>query len=990
MKSRQKRSQLETALQSAVGGEVRFDRIARQMYSTDASIYRMTPLGVVLPRDADDVSAVIETCRAAGVSVLPRGGGTGLSGQTVNRGVVVDFSKYMHDVIEINGEDGWVRTQPGVTIDELNRQVEHTGKYFTPDPSTSSRANVGGAMGNNSCGSHSIIYGKTVDQVQQMSVVLSDGSQATFGALSGVQLESKMGLSSLEGEIYRGIPQIASRAAGVIEERFPKILRRVGGYNIDRVYSADRSPDEENLLGGVDLTQVMVGSEGTLAAVTDARVKLWDIPKAKGLAVLHFSTLREAMEATVATLEHDVSAVEHIGEIIINQARQSLGFARNIGFLQSEPTDILVVEMTGESRSEVEAKLARFSEAIKRQTATYAITVLIDPGEQRQVWAMREAGLGLMMNVEGDTKPMPFVEDTAVSPEKLPEYVERFDEIVKKHGTEAGYYGHASVGCLHIRPLVNLKKSDGIDRMYEIADEISDLVLEFGGSLSGEHGDGIVRGAWAEKMFGAELVDRFRDVKDLFDPDGIMNPGKVFDTPDMRENLRYGAQYSTSLVPTKLNWDADDGFAGAVERCNGVGACRKLNAGAMCPSYMATREEEHSTRGRANALRSALSGALPFDDLTSERMKEVLDLCVECKSCKAECPSNVDMAKIKYEFLDLYYQTHRMPLRYRLIADIHRFNALSAGPQAGIANLVNRSAPARWLAEKFLGIDSRRKLPRVVNTTFERWFKSRRPNTTNSRGDIVLFHDTHMNFNHPEVGKATVTLLEALGFNVRIADRQCCGRTMVSSGMLDRAAENARRNVEVLTPFVKSGAKIVGCETSCIMTIRDEYPNLVGASAKVQAVVDASLMLEELLVDTLDDGGQQIRWSNREADVMLHVHCHERALIGTSQAMSALNLPPGYDAKLIDAGCCGMAGSFGFAKEHYDVSKQMGEDRLFPALREASPDTQFAITGVSCKQQIEDELDRPARFLSEILAEAVAPPASVDQGSSASVGSRTV
>ena len=964
--SRSTRSQLDEELNRAVAGEVRFDRYSRQMYATDASIYKITPLGVVIPRDADDVSAVIETCNNAGVSVLPRGGGTGLSGQTVNRGVVIDFSKYMHDVLEINGDEGWVQTQPGITIDELNRHVAHTGKYFTPDPSTSSRANIGGAMGNNSCGSHSIIYGKTVDQVQQMSVILSDGSPASFEALTTSQLESKMGLSSLEGQIYRGIPGIADSAAPEVDKRFPKILRRVGGYNIDRVYS----PVADGPI--IDLTQVMVGSEGTLAAVTDTRLKLWNIPKSKGLAVLHFHTLRESMEATVATLEHDVSAVEHIGEIIINQARKSLGFSRNIGFLQGEPTDILVVEMTGENTSEVESKLTAFEQTIKRETNTFAVTILLEPARQRQVWAMREAGLGLMMNVEGDTKPLPFVEDTAVSPERLPEYVERFDEIVRRHGTEAGYYGHASVGCLHIRPLVNLKKNTGIDAMYQITDEISDLVLEFGGSLSGEHGDGIVRGAWAEKMFGAELIGHFREVKGLFDPNGIMNPGKVFDTPDMRENLRYGMDYSTASIPTKLDWSVDGSLVGAIERCNGVGACRKVNAGAMCPSYMATREEEHSTRGRANALRGAISGALPLDELRSERMFEVLDLCLECKSCKSECPSNVDMAKIKYEFLDLYYQTHSVPLRSRLVANIHRLNSLAPGPLAHLANIANRSAPARWASEKILGIDRRRKLPEISSQTFEQWFSRRRPKTTGSRGDIVLFHDTFMNFNHPESGVAAVRLLEALGYCVKLADRVCCGRPMVSSGRLDQAVGNAKRNVAALRPYVEAGAKIVGCESSCILTLKDEYPDLLGSDSSAKAVANASVMLEEILVDTQNDGHQQIEWDESQADILLHVHCHERALIGTTQAVTALNLPPNYDVELIDAGCCGMAGSFGYAKEHYDVSIQVGEDRLFPALRQANSNTQFAVTGVSCKQQIEDEVDRPAYFLAELLAEAVA------------------
>ena len=962
-------AQLEHELRRELGGEVRFDPYARQLYSTDASIYRMVPTGVVIPRDADDVAATISICRSAGVSVLPRGGGTSLSGQTVNSGVVIDFSKYMNSVVNANGEEQWVETQPGITIDELNRQVRHTGLYFTPDPSTKSRANVGGAMGNNSCGSHSIVYGKTVDQVQAMSVVLSDGSSAEFGAVTGAELERRMERTGLEGEIYRGIPRIAAEAAPEVDARFPKILRRVGGYNLDRLRPVPGMAGNAVL----DLTQVMVGSEGTLAAVTEARLKLWPIPSHTGLAVLHFNTLRDAMEGTVALLELEPAAIEHIGEIIIQQARRSIGFSRGLDFLQGNPSDILVVEVTGTNAAEMESRLDRVREVAAKRTGAYATTLLHHAAAQSRVWAMREAGLGLMMNVEGDAKPLPFVEDTAVAPEKLPEYVARFDEIVRRHGTKAGYYGHASVGCLHIRPLVNLKQSDGIDTMYQVADEISDLVLEFGGSLSGEHGDGIVRGAWADKMFGASLVARFREVKQLFDPDGIMNPGKVFDTPDMRENLRYGTRYQTEGVPTRLDWTADGGFAAAIERCNGVGACRKLNAGAMCPSYMATREEEHTTRGRANALRASISGALPLDQLTSKRMHDVLDLCLECKSCKSECPSNVDMAKIKYEFLNLYNAEHGIPLRSRLVANIHRLSALAAGPQAGMANFMMRNPASRWMAEKVAKVDRRRKLPKVVSQTFEQRFNRRTPRTTGSRGEIVLFHDTFMNFNHPEAGIAAVELLESYGYRVVLADRVCCGRPMVSAGMLEKGAEHARRNVANLIPYVRAGIQIVGCESSCVFTMKDEYPDLLPGDPDAREVADAVTMLEDVLLQCASDGGEQPPWDDREArSAMLHVHCHERALAGTESAVAALNLPPNLETTLIDAGCCGMAGSFGFGKEHYDVSQAVGEDRLFPALRAAPANTEFAVTGVSCKQQVEDAIGRPARFLSEVMADSLA------------------
>ncbi|MCH8221995.1 MAG: FAD-binding protein [Chloroflexi bacterium] len=921
----------------------------------------MDPVGVVLPRDAADVQAVIETCSRHKVAVLPRGGGTSLSGQTVNHAVVIDFSKYMHDVLEINPEERWVRTQPGITLDELNRRVQPHGLMFTPDPSTSSRANVGGAMGNNSCGSHSIIYGKTVDHVLEMDVTLSDGAQVVFGLREGAALESILARDGLEGDIYRGVREISARASAAVEERFPKILRRVGGYNIDR------TQDPSSL----DLTQVLVGSEGTLAAFTAARLNLVPIPKHKVLGVVHFNGLIESMEATVAILEESPSAVEHVGSMIISQARQSLGFSRSLGFLQGEPSDVLVVEFSGDDAGEVKAKLDGLVASLERKKLGYATTKLYATAEQNQVADFRRAGLGLLMSVEGEAKPLPFVEDTAVSPEKLPEYVARFDEIVKSHGTEAGYYGHASVGCMHIRPLVNIKSIDGIEKMEAIAGDIADLVLEFGGAFSGEHGDGIVRGFWTEKMFGRELTQAFRDVKKAFDPKGIMNPGKIFDTPDIKDNLRFGDAYRTAPVATRMDFTSEGGFAGAVEMCNGVGACRQLDAGAMCPSYMATREEEHSTRGRANALRFALSGRLPLENLASKRMMQVLDLCLGCKSCKAECPSSVDMAKIKYEYLYQYYKTRRVPLGSRIVADIHRLNALAA-PIAPLANAANRSLPARIVLEIVAGFDRSRPMPKVVRQTFQKWFDGRKPAGVGTRGQIVLFHDTFMNFNHPSIGVSATRLLEALGFEVVVLkDRKCCGRPMISKGLLDKAGDNARHNVDLLEPYVQKGMKIVGCEASCVSAITDDWPDLLGGDEKAKKVAGAVVTIEQLLVETAGDGGQQIEWSDLRKEVRFFGHCHQRALAGTAESVAALNMPPGYEASEISAGCCGMAGSFGYEKSHIEVATAAGEDRLFPAVRDASPDTEIATSGVSCREQIGFNTERESRHVVEILADAL-------------------
>jgi len=952
---------LEADLKAVVTGEVRFDAVTKQMYSTDASIYQMEPVGVVIPRDAADVQAVIEIAGKNGVSVLPRGGGTGLSGQTVNHSVVIDFSKYMHNVIDINSEESWVKTQPGITIDELNRQLKSSGLFFTPDPSTSSRANVGGAMGNNSCGSHSIIYGKTVDHVLEMDVILSDGSQANFGMRDATDLSSLLRKEGLEGDIYRGVTDISAQAANLIEAKFPKILRRVGGYNIDRTQNAS----------ALNLTQVMVGSEGTLAAVTAAKLNLVKTPKHKVLGVVHFSGLIEAMEATVVILEESPAAVEHVGEMIIKQARRSLGFSRSIGFLQGDPTDILVVEFSGEEEAEVRSRLDRMVDKLVRRKLGFATTKLYSAAEQNEVVEFRRANLGLLMNVDGPAKPLPFVEDTAVSPEKLPEYVARFDEIVKSHGTEAGYYGHASVGCLHIRPLINIKTRDGMEKMEAIATDIAALVEEFDGAYSGEHGDGIVRGFFTEKLFGSELTQAFRDVKKAFDPTGIMNPGKIFDTPDIKENLRFGDTYRTTEFPTRLDFKKEGGFAAAVEMCNGVGACRKLHVGAMCPSYMATREEKHTTRGRANALRGVLSGSLPHESIGSKNLLDVLDLCLECKSCKSECPSNVDMAKIKYEYLYQYYKTNRAPLRTKLVADIHKMNSITA-PLAPIVNTIGRSAPVRLLLEKTVGFDRNRPMPKVARNTFQKWFDGHRSKTASPRGQIVLFHDTFMNFNHPSIGISATRVLEALGYEVVVLkDRKCCGRPMISKGMLDQAGENARHNVDLLHPYAEQGIKIVGCEASCVSAITDDWPDLLGGDYKAKDVAASVVTIEELLVDTATDDGQQIKWSDLKKEVKFFGHCHQRALTGTSKSVAALNLPSGYDASEISAGCCGMAGSFGYEKNHIDVATAAGEDRLFPAIREANSDAEIATSGISCREQIGFNTRRESRHVVEILADAL-------------------
>ena len=948
-------------LRKLVSGEVRFDKMSRVLYSTDASIYQIEPVGVVIPRTDEDVIAVVETANKYGVSVLPRGGGTSLGGQTVGHSIVMDFSKYMNRVIEVNEEEQWVRTQPGIVLDVLNHHLRDSGLLFAPDPSTSNRGNVGGALGNNSCGAHSIMWGKTVDNVQEMDVVLSNGQPTRFGALDGSQLEARMRAEGLEGDIYRRLFQIGEANRDEIIARYPKIQRRVSGYNLDE------------FVGGIgfDMARFVVGSEGTLVTVTEAKLKLVPRPKVTGLGVLHCNDLIESMDATVAALEMQPAAVELIGSMIIRQAKSNLAYARITDFIEGDPEALLAIEMAGDSAEEVRAKMDHLGDALAGRGLGYRFLKLMRPEDQAKVWDVRKAGLGLMMNVPGDAKPLPFVEDCAVSPEHLPDFVRRFDEIVTANGTEAGYYGHASVGCLHIRPLINLKDQEGVDRMVSIAEEIGDLVMEYGGSMSGEHGDGLVRSWFNRKMFGDQLYGAFRDVKRAFDPDGIMNPGKIVDSQTMTENLRIGPEYQPMRLDTGFTFGEEGSFAHGIEMCNGQGACRKTLGGTMCPSYMVTRDEEHSTRGRANALRAAMSGALPPDSLTEKRLYDVLDLCLECKGCAAECPSNVDMAKLKYEFLNQYHAANGYPARNQFfgnIGTISRFGSFFAP----LSNWANRLPYVRRVIERELGIDRRRELPPFASQTFTQWFKARSgsPGSAAHRGQVVLFPDTFTNYNHPELGRAAVKVMEALGYQVIVPKVRCCGRPMLSKGMMSRAQANAQYNVERIHGYVEAGARLVGIEPSCILSFADDYTDLVGVDRdKAQAIAANTMLIEQFVDDAIGQGAElDLDGSKLPERILFQGHCHQKALVGSGAAMGLLNSIEGVEATEIDAGCCGMAGSFGYEVEHYDISMQIGEMALFPAIRNQQGEFTVVAEGVSCRQQIAHGTGRRALHLVEVLA----------------------
>jgi FAD/FMN-containing dehydrogenase/Fe-S oxidoreductase len=951
----------QRALKERIDGEVRFDPTSKILYSTDASMYQIEPVGVVYPQHADDVAETIRVAYEFGIPVTPRGGGTSLAGQSVGKSIHIDTSRHMNALLEVNEKEHWARVQPGVVLDELNALLKPTGLMFAPDVAPSNRANVGGMIGNNSCGAHSVIYGKTIDHVLELKVVLSDGTQTTFGPTHDGEYADKVNAAGIEGRIYQEVRRIADENRDEIEQRFPNILRRVGGYNLDEFVNE----------GPFDLCKMAVGSEGTLVGVTEAKVNLVPVPTMTGLDVVHFSDLIEAMEATIEILKTNPAAVELVDKAILDLAKESIEASRQRVFIVGDPEAILVVEYYGESQDELAQKMDNLDAILKERDLGYASVRATTATEQANVWGVRKNGLGLLMGMKGDTKPATFVEDTAVSPEYLPEYISRFRQIVADHDTTATYYAHASVGTLHIRPLINLKSTEDIDKMRRIAEDIRDLVLEFGGAMSAEHGDGLVRSEWNEKVFGSKLYGAFGELKAIFDPKNIMNPGKIVGGQKMTEHLRFGPDYETEQINTFFDFSADGGFARSVELCNGVGACRKKLTGTMCPSYMATLDEEHSTRGRANMLRAALSGQLDDEGFTSHRLYEALDLCLECKGCKSECPSNVDMAKMKYEFLAHYYDKHGLPLRNRLFGHIASVSKVAAA-FAPLSNMIMNSDINKWALDYFIGIDKRRNMPKFAHETFEAWFYARpKPTVEHDASTVVFYPDTFVNYNEPALGIATVEVLEKAGYRVILAEpRRCCGRPFISKGMLKEARAAAAFNIEHLSVYAERGWPIVGCEPSCLLSFRDDYLELVD-DKRAQKVAEHVFLIDEFLVRENEAGRLNLDFKDIRQKIEVHGHCHQKALMGTGPTVAALNMVPGYDAEALNTGCCGMAGSFGYEREHYDLSLKIGGDRLFPAINGLDEHTVCAAPGTSCRHQISDGTGHSAKHPIEYIRDAM-------------------
>lgn len=962
------------ALHHKIGDAVRTDTYQRMLYATDASIYHVEPAAVVIPRHRDDLQAVLETASQFKVPVTARAAGSSLAGQAVGRGIIVDVTKHLDRILELDRENRRVTLEPGVVLDDLNRFLREEQLLFGPDPASSNRAAMGGIVSNNSTGSHSICYGMTADHVHAMDVVLADGSRTAFGNLEATVFAERAQRSGMEGTIYRGLNDLLTnpQSLDIIRRDTPRHWRRCGGYNLDRLASEGVS----FLKGhppGRNLARLLSGAEGTLGLIESVTLDLVPLPKYTGLAIVHFDDIVRALETVQVILEVEPSAVELLDHLGMSMCRQNPMWRKKLEqFVQGQPNAILITEFQGDSESEIEFKIDGLKRHLSEQGApSHAVVSVVDSKGQNDVWSVRKMGLGFLMSVRGDHKPIPFIEDAAVPVEHLADYVTGVERFCNGRGLDVAYYAHASAGCVHIRPMVNTKAAEEIAHLPDIIHFAIDMLKGFGGALSSEHGDGRARSSFNRSFFGDDLYGLYEQTKQIFDPDGILNPGIITGAEPMTDHLRFGSDYRTQQLRTNLDFTEDLGYASAVEMCNGAGVCRKLGSGTMCPSFMATREEEHSTRGRANALRNVLNGRLDPDLLTGERLYETMDLCLQCKACKAECPSSVDMATIKIEFLDRYHRTNGTPLRTRFFARAAFQARFFSGWVAPLVNKISNHPVMRQLLEKTVGVSSNRMLPPFAAKPFTTWFRRHSRSAAASSADrkrVVLFNDTFNTYHYPDVARSATLFLEACGFEVILPGHRCCGRPAISKGLVDMARKQASQTLDKLLPFAEEGLPIIGLEPSCVLSFDDEYHKLLPGDPRVPVVAERAVLFDTFVASLDPD---RLPAMSGYGEVLLHGHCHQKAEVGTGGTHAALGRIDGCSVNEIDSGCCGMAGSFGFEKEHYELSMQIGKQRLFPAVRETPRHTTVVAPGVSCRQQIAEGTGRKAIHPAELMYRAM-------------------
>lgn len=966
-------------LAASLEGGFYTDETTRVLYATDASAYSEMPLAVAVPYSINDLKLLISFADREGTSLIPRTAGTSLAGQVVGNGIVVDVSKHFNQILEVNAKEQWVRVQPGVVRDELNLMLKPYGLFFAPETSTANRAMIGGMVGNNSCGSNSVIYKSTREHTLEVKSLLSDASEVTFKSLSFDEFITKSEGSSLEASLYRSIRSQLGNYENQeeIRKEFPKksIERRNTGYAIDLLL--DASPFTE---GGDDFNfcKLIAGSEGTLAFITEIKLNLEPLPPAhSGLLCVHFNKLEEALRANLIALKYKPNAVELIDHYILECTRDNIEQRENSLFVLGEPDALLVIEYARDTYEEVIEIVAKV-EAEMRDFGLGYYFPLLSGNDIKKVWSLRKAGLGLLSNLPGDEKAVPVIEDTAVDVQDLPAYIREFNEILKKHDLYSVHYAHAGSGELHLRPILNLKSESG-NRMFRIiAEEIAVLVKKYKGSLSGEHGDGRLRGEFIEQMVGPKNYVLLKALKNTWDPKNIFNPGKITDTPPMDTMLRYEAGQKSFTTKTIFRF-AGQNMLQHIEQCNGSGDCRKshLAGGTMCPSYMATHNEKDTTRARANILRNFLTHSDQLNKFDHKEIKDVLDLCLSCKGCKSECPSNVDMAKLKAEFLQHYQDANGVPLRSRLIANFNNIAALgSVWPS--LYNWMMTGPFLTNLMKRIAGFAVKRSMPGIHSITLRNWFIKHQSNKAEnhqySLRKVHLFCDEFSNYQDTEIGIKTILLLEALGYEVIIPKHLESGRAAISKGLLRKAKKIAQHNVWCLSPLITEESPLIGIEPSAILTFRDEYPDLVDEDQLETAkkLSSNTFMIDEFLIREIDKGNiLKSQFSSEEKQIKLHGHCQQKAFNALSATEQLLSFPENYSVSTVPSGCCGMAGSFGYEKEHYDLSMQIGELVLFPEIRKQTDEVIISAPGTSCRHQIKDGTSRKALHPVEVLYEAL-------------------
>lgn len=936
-------------LDTITSSEIKTDDLTLGLYATDASLYQLQPLAVAIPSNESDLIKIIQIANKYNIPVMPRGSATSLAGQTTNQALIIDFTKYFDKILEINADERYAIVHPGVVRDQLNAAVKDFGLHFAPDPATTSRATIGGMIANNSSGTKSIKYGKTIDHVLGLKVLLMDGTVLELGELSADAYEVKCQQTDREGEIYRSFRKIIFKHSADIEAAYPKVMRRVNGYPLDEFIQNDRW----------NLAKIFAGSEGSLGIILEAKVNLEPIPKYKAAFTVHYDHRMRAIREVHHMIAFDPAAIEMLDFNVFEQSvKNNMTKSLHQRLIIGEPQATLSVEFFCLSQDELDQRIADFSDWLKNNSTAYTYPILRTAAELDDSWALRKNGLGLIMGDPSGRKPIPFIEDQAIPLEHLADYIQNVLDLCNKYGVETILYAHASVGVLHVRPSLDMTVKSDIDLMKTISDEVFHLVKKYKGAWSGEHGDGRNRGHRLRDFFGEEVYQCLKDVKTIFDPKYLLNPGIIIDVPPMDQHLRYGASYKDNKYNFVYKYRNDHSFEALVHNCSGVGACRNHIGGTMCPSFKGTADEDASTRGRANALRLAISGQLGFNGLTDPKVLETLDLCLSCKACKSECPSNVDMAKLKSEVLQKKYDEGKITLREKAISANINIVPKIAGWKAPFVNFVQGTSIFKYAAEKVLKVDRRRKLPSYANESLETWYKNHYK-SNGSTNKVALFADTYINYHEPQVGKAAIKLLTDCGYDVLLASVGCCQRPRISNGFLKEAKSAGTKVAEKLIPFINQGIKVVVCEPSCTSALIDDLPDLIDDISLSEALKSNVMAIDVFLADALASGQLKGKFVAKSKDILLHGHCHQKASFGTS-GMKSIYQSTTTHCNEPDSGCCGMAGSFGYESEHYEVSKKISELVLVPEINKTDKDTLVVANGFSCRHQIHDFAGRKA------------------------------